>query len=601
MHLPLFLLASTWRGDCSDVDRCWRLSRSVLHPGKNTTYVCTAKISTQLPLWSNNRQCAECPSLLGHLSTLSSTDQCGIGHIDGLAGAYFDFFAGDKKGRPFEDFYGSPKEYHKLADMNAPYSRTCSESRKNNSGGRAGQAGSYYCVDCFGADCTDRSFSHKDAANAVIKSHCEQRFACSAFDFDHGHCDKNFFSTVCNPRGGRAAYPRRFSDLPGFEFFRNWSHSYADSCSTPSSTIILFTPSRRVITEKERLRLHALCQLHRRCVREHPDFQCDLTSFEKRDRRNRELSGQQDAQSWWNLPASGAVHMPKLGGLWQLSSAVFIFYVVACELANIYYVSSQNLIFLEVASQQSDGGCTPAAVLPFHAASHDVAGDEQPSGRKPCRRRVLEWAAYFLQHAVRDGLVPIAIFPAVVSVIAVSTPLDVIFCGTIMLVILQLDSLQMGTLFTENQQLEVGRQFAVVLTQKQLERLQRELNIVFLSSWVSLLGGYGLFVYWFGRLLEQPDLITVREGYIFELQLMAPVVFASYFSMLANAITSSVCHVWYRDTRISRKLVFCAIGRDLWRRVVMSSLLAILFFGTEYMYTSALVSREASAGYLYKR
>ena len=168
--LPIFLLGSTWRGDCSDVDRCWCLSVSLLNEGKNTTYVCTSKLSTQLPLWSNNKQCAECPPLFENVPKLSRADACeesAFGQMDGLAGEYLDFWSGEEKVRPSVDFLRIVStEHHKLADMNGPYNRTCSESRRNNNRGRAGQAGNYYCVDCFGADCSNRSFSHREAANA---------------------------------------------------------------------------------------------------------------------------------------------------------------------------------------------------------------------------------------------------------------------------------------------------------------------------------------------------------------------------------------------------------------------------------------------------
>ena len=36
----------------------------------------------------------------------------------------------------------------------------------------------------------------------------------------------------------------------------------------------------------------------------------------------------------------------------QMGSAIFIFYLVACDIAHNHYVCCQNLIFLDVASQQ---------------------------------------------------------------------------------------------------------------------------------------------------------------------------------------------------------------------------------------------------------
>ena len=221
-----------------------------------------------------------------------------------------------------------------LHDVNGPYSRTCSESRKTNAHGQAGRVGSEACIDCFGEDCVSRSFSNRPGANAAKKSHCEERFACPAFDFDNNKCDENFFSTVCHtkddhittssppPSSSPATYPRRFSDLPGFEFFRNWPHSYADSCPfpwMPTPPPNLTTVKGHPIDATDWRRLYALCQLHKRCAREHPDTNCEPTPDERRLQLVRAQSEQWDAETWWDLPISLVAHNMQLEGVWQVA------------------------------------------------------------------------------------------------------------------------------------------------------------------------------------------------------------------------------------------------------------------------------------------
>ena len=198
---------------------------------------------------------------------------------------------------------------------------------------------------------------------------------------------------------------------------------------------------------------------------------------------------QRDAQTWWNLPVTVAAHHWGLGGGIQIASAIFIFYIVACDMAHTYYVTTQNLLFLDVASHQRRLARSSASVLPMR---HSQEGGEPGANGQECREssRFQKWrrvglglAARFLQHSIRDAILPIALCPTMTSVLAVDTPLDVMFCGTIMLVVLQLDSLQMNSLLTQAQQMEIATQFSVVVTAAQEQRLRMELSIAFWSAW----------------------------------------------------------------------------------------------------------------------
>ena len=306
-------------------------------------------------------------------------------------------------------------------------------------------------------------------------------------------------------------------------------------------------------------------------MREHPDVDCEPTPDEKRAKRVREAFGERDKQTWWNLPVSIVAHLWTFGGAWQGISSIFIFYIVACELARTYYVCSQNLLFLDVASRHySRGDCT--SVLPLNAAAHGGTVPEQAGRSKACRRTVLGWVSRLLQHMVRDCLIPISFYGTVIAVMAVTTPLDVIFCGTIMLVILQLDGLQMNALLTEEQQLELATQFSITVKQQQAQMLQRELLVVFWILWVSLLFTYIVAMLSFGQLLHHPDSRTDFT------RTMMWVNYAKYGAVVTNAIASSVFRVWHRDRGTSCKNVFCRFVPDLCMRVV----------GTMFMFSFVL-------------
>ena len=537
-----------WEADCSDVDRCWRLSygRFTTHriltgiaDSVPTTFVCTAPLSAQLPLWSNNRHCAECPAWSAIGTGFRKTEACDparFGDTDGLAGTYLDFWSGETN--------RSANQSARFIDIQGPYSRTCSESRKSNGHGRAGWRSSDRCVDCFGNDCVEQRLSdipYQMGKREFIKTHCQERFACSAFDFDNGKCDENFFASVCDTSHGRAAYPRRFSELPGFEFFRNWTHSYVESCSLSDVNI---TDVTALLTPNERLRLEALCHLHKRCVREHPDFECPLTRDELHARRVREKAGKADSNTWNELPLGVVSHQPRFGGLWNIIATIFIFYMVACDVAHTCYMSNQNLLFLDVASQQRQRRRSNASVSPLNSLKHGEAEGEQASRWQACRRTILGWAARALQHVLRNSLAAYTLYVTLMSVIAEATALNILFCGTIMLLILQLDNLQMQTLLTERQQLEIATQYSVVITKKQERMLQQKLTIEFWAAWLLLIFGYVVELKLLGDIMEHPDSMNERTYY----QNVGFLVI--FLFILIITVANAVRRVWTSEVNI---------------------------------------------------
>ena len=107
----------------------------------------------------------------------------------------------------------------------------------------------------------------------MLASHCKERYACEAFDYDDGRCNQAFFDTVCQTNssvGEKPSYPRRFSELAGFGFFRDWPHSFVASCALSAKPTQLKSAEGHTIDADEHHRLRALCHLHTRCVRENP-------------------------------------------------------------------------------------------------------------------------------------------------------------------------------------------------------------------------------------------------------------------------------------------------------------------------------------------
>ena len=120
---------------CSQVDRCHRLGRSMLvASGNMTNYICSAKLSKRLPLWSNAKHCAECPPL-ANLNTQPFDPAAQFGLIDDIAAAYFDFWS--EIHEPAPTTVGALRQY--LHDVNGPFAVSCSDSRATNAFGHAGR------------------------------------------------------------------------------------------------------------------------------------------------------------------------------------------------------------------------------------------------------------------------------------------------------------------------------------------------------------------------------------------------------------------------------------------------------------------------------
>ena len=120
----------------SQVDRCHYFHSSMLLDStKQTNYVCTAKLSERLPLWSNTKQCAECPPLKNFPSaTFETAAQFGL--IDQHAAVYLDFWS-DR-----HEHLGPYKSLRQsMHDVNGPFESSCSSSRENNADDIAGDRG----------------------------------------------------------------------------------------------------------------------------------------------------------------------------------------------------------------------------------------------------------------------------------------------------------------------------------------------------------------------------------------------------------------------------------------------------------------------------
>ena len=193
-------------------------------------------------------------------------------------------------------------------------------------------------------------------------------------------------------------------------------------------------------------------------------------------------------------------------------------------------------------------------------------------------------AARALQHLVRDTLLPIAVTATISAVQAVPTPLDIVFSGTIILVVLQLDNLMGHTLLTDAQQLENAMQYSVVLTRQQEKMLQLELTAVFWFAWILLTGNYVDSVMHFDDRLEHPADRIVTDSPTFEAPLRVAISF-----IVATTIVSMVCRVWHNVVTkwIPCKDLVCRIFGDLCIRLIyfiLSIVILTLFMALLYSY-----------------
>ena len=106
--------------------------------GGQTSFVCSAKLSKRLPLWSNAKHCAECPPLATQniygLKTTFGTARK-FGRVDEDAAVYFDFWSGSHTEKPMSVHAALWQSLH---DVNGPFHTSCSVTRATNALGLAG-------------------------------------------------------------------------------------------------------------------------------------------------------------------------------------------------------------------------------------------------------------------------------------------------------------------------------------------------------------------------------------------------------------------------------------------------------------------------------
>ena len=98
-----------------------------------TNYVCSAKLSKKLPMWSNAKHCAECPAL-GNLTNQPFDTTAPFGLIDDTAAVYFDFWS-----EPHEQLSPYATLFQSMHDVNGPFATSCSVSRATSAFGHAGR------------------------------------------------------------------------------------------------------------------------------------------------------------------------------------------------------------------------------------------------------------------------------------------------------------------------------------------------------------------------------------------------------------------------------------------------------------------------------
>ena len=103
--------------------------------GGQTSFVCSAKLSKRLPLWSNAKHCAECPPLDASLDGTAFGTAREFGRMDEDAAVYFDFWSGSHTEK-LENVHAIL--HQSLYDVNGPFDTSCSVTRATNALGLAG-------------------------------------------------------------------------------------------------------------------------------------------------------------------------------------------------------------------------------------------------------------------------------------------------------------------------------------------------------------------------------------------------------------------------------------------------------------------------------
>ena len=325
---------------------------------------------------------------------------------------------------------------------------------------------------------------------------------------------------MCNTTaavGKEPNYPRRFSDMPGFEWFRNWSHSFEESCSLSTNFSRLEGANGHPINVEQHHSLRALCHLHTRCVREHPDAPCpdNKHTGEKclrtTEAQLRAKAALEDANTaFWAMGIAPAAHLFRFGGAILFPAAVFMFLLVASELSYVHASATQYWMCLEIAKQ----------ALPLNT-------NETPPS---CRSKIALYGARILLVLLREYIVCCVVEPTILSIVSVTTSFDIVFCGAIAIVILQADQLLFSTLTTEPNLIDMSREYILVLSRRQHQRLEVEYTVVFYNAFFWMILGYVITVQTAMVQLQTPDSTTLERvplgvefGFIYTTDLLVEV------------------------------------------------------------------------------
>merc|ERR1719201_3083160 len=548
----LGLLAS-WTSDCSTVDRC---DYNVYGAGIGNS-VCMARVALLGMSGAKTKGCSRCPPIEKLSETFGGNGPCdttSFVRVDDLAGVYFDFWA---------------TREHELSlphtDLNGPFWLTCSPERETSFNGMAGKRQA--CIDCFGKSCNDQIHAN-DPNNlnyALTKNqhHCRERYACDAFEYDGGRCDPAFFKAVCTRNA--TAYPRRFSEMPGLEFLRNWPHNYSHSCDgTPREVNrTLLTASGKRITPAQYLQLEALCYLHSTCVRGKTAADCPATDGEKLRRQSRENSRSRDAANLWSTGVTYYTHTSKYGlprpDLFLV--AVAVLFVVATEISSEHHGALLCLLWIDIISRRQRAA----------------------KGARCCggsRAITLSWILNLLR---REVLVPIVPFCTMLAVLSAQTTFNIVLNGFVSVVTLQMDTQIFFALYTEAQFYEMRDNYQLVLGRREEHVLRREIWAVSLSAWIFMVVTY----------LAFPHLILHRKVAAhsevrWELEFLLWIGLVAGFTVFKHILSTVFwCCTPAQSSSTKRcrpRNLLCRLFFDiLWSILSLSMIVGLVFYVSLYM------------------
>ena len=180
------------------------------------------------------------------------------------------------------------------------------------------------------------------------------------------------------------------------------------------------------------------------------------------------------------------------------------------------------------------------------------------------------------------------------SIVSVTTSFDIIFCGSIAVVVLQADQYLFSTIMTDSRLEEMSKEFSLVLTRRQCERLEVELSVVFWSAFAWMLFGYVATANMTALAISRPE-----EPYLGFFFMIAILGFALTTGLVVEL--RYTCREISEGIKSTKRELAVRFGIAAIRKLVSVIFYFIGLFLMDFIYNSKRHNLQAAAGdILYK-